>query len=686
MALALVCAAAAALAAPAAADARATFYVAPSGTDSTTCGSSTSPCRTVGQGVSQGWRYTQGGGDPGTEVVVQVAPGNYPESVSVPVVPSGQSLTITGAGADSTAIDGKVGTDLNVMGGTVNVSGLTLSGNAGHFGGGILNSPAGVLSLSDVTVSGNSADAGGGGVYNAGTLTLRDSTVSGNTTNGDGGGIYNGGTLTVDGSTVSANAAAGDPRAPVPGGGGIYDDGGGTVLLTDSTIAGNTTTGTAGGAGIDNNGGDVTVSGSTVSGNDIANDNGPQANDGGTVTIGASILSASSCVGALGDPDKAKSKQGGVADAGFNVVSDGSCQLGASSAVSNVSGIGLGTLAANGSPGPQTMAIDTTSSAHSFVPVSSGLCTATDERGVGRPGESGSRTCDAGSYEIGILAVTVSGSQTYGDAAPALTLDTSGVAQGLSVSGKVSCDQVRPQTSNPGAPRPPSVPLDPGLPVGTYSLASCHGVSLSGVNAGEYTLELDAGSFTVTPASLTIVASDGSTPYGAAPPVPTATYQGFVNGESANTALTTPPSCSTAATASSPVGTYRTSCTGAAAANYTIAYRPGTMTVTPAPINLHVAAVSLVGSLVTGRVSFSATVTSGATGRPLAGGKVTFTVRTVLHTSFGCTATSGSDGSARCTSGDVLGLLFAINSDCTGTIAAAGNYAAATDTAPIRLL
>ena len=57
-------------------------------------------------------------------------------------------------------------------------------------------------------------------------------------------------------------------------------------------------------------------------------------------------------------------------------------------------------------------------------------------------------------------------------------------------------------------------------------------------------------------------------------PVVTASYSGFVNGDTA-TSLTTKPACSTTAKSSSPVGSYATSCSGAVDANYNITYVAG---------------------------------------------------------------------------------------------------------------
>ena len=86
------------------------------------------------------------------------------------------------------------------------------------------------------------------------------------------------------------------------------------------------------------------------------------------------------------------------------------------------------------------------------------------------------------------------------------------------------------------------------------------------------------GSVQVDPAPLSVAASSASGTYGGAGPTITPSYSGFVNGDSAGS-LTTPPTCSTSATASSPVGSYPSSCTGAVDPNYTISYVGGEVVV-----------------------------------------------------------------------------------------------------------
>jgi YVTN family beta-propeller protein len=93
------------------------------------------------------------------------------------------------------------------------------------------------------------------------------------------------------------------------------------------------------------------------------------------------------------------------------------------------------------------------------------------------------------------------------------------------------------------------------------------------------------GTITVTAAPLTLTASSPTAVYGAAVPEVTASYSGFVNNDTPSS-LTTAPTCSTAATTGPGAGLHPTACTGAAAANYTIAYMPGTLTVTPASLTI----------------------------------------------------------------------------------------------------
>jgi predicted outer membrane repeat protein len=201
------------------------------------------------------------------------------------------TLTLDGAGASNTVIDGNGGVTnqrvMTIITDTVTISGVTITNgretyttiNPNAFAGGILQG-SGPLTLTNCIVSGNSALAStgaayGGGIYSSGRLTLLQSSVTSNvvtTTVGgiaSGGGIVGGFGLTVISSTISGNTAR-------DSGGGIY--GGGT--LVDSTVSGNTA-GTGGGI----NGGNLTLVNSTVSGNDAKNNGGGIYHTGSTAYL-----------------------------------------------------------------------------------------------------------------------------------------------------------------------------------------------------------------------------------------------------------------------------------------------------------------------------------------------------------------------------------------------------------------
>jgi hypothetical protein len=90
---------------------------------------------------------------------------------------------------------------------------------------------------------------------------------------------------------------------------------------------------------------------------------------------------------------------------------------------------------------------------------------------------------------------------------------------------------------------------------------------------------------TVATAPLIITASSSTTTYGGTVPTITASYSGFVNGDTASN-LTTQPTCTTTATSRSPAGTYPSVCSGAVDPNYMITYVGGAVMVNPAPLTI----------------------------------------------------------------------------------------------------
>jgi hypothetical protein len=119
------------------------------------------------------------------------------------------------------------------------------------------------------------------------------------------------------------------------------------------------------------------------------------------------------------------------------------------------------------------------------------------------------------------------------------------------------------------------------LSVGSDSLS----VLFTPTDTTDYTTATASVKLQVNPAALTVTASSATMTYGSAPPAILPVFSGLVAGDGA-ASLTTQPVCTTTATNTSNVGSYTTSCSGAVDANYTIAYKTGTLTVTKAVLTV----------------------------------------------------------------------------------------------------
>ena len=166
-------------------------------------------------------------------------------------------LTINGLGAESLTLDGNdQSTVIDVWARTA-ISGITITGGDGVYGGAISNNND--LTVSNSTFRDN-VGAVGGGISSVGNLTVSNSTFSNNTATGIGGGgiaAING--LTISDSTFSNNTAASGFGGGVNigflytgtitnsvfsgnsayAGGGIYSDGDPGLIITNSTVSGN---------------------------------------------------------------------------------------------------------------------------------------------------------------------------------------------------------------------------------------------------------------------------------------------------------------------------------------------------------------------------------------------------------------------------------------------------------------
>ncbi len=171
---------------------------------------------------------------------------------------------------------------------TVRIENSRIVENSANAGGGIFNDEGGKLTVVDSTVASNAAVTieqvglldtdeytAGGGIFTWDDMTILRTLISSNSA-GVGGGIdispVSGITVTVIESTIAENVAKSDEYA---GGGGIRNgnagEGGGTLIIRDSTIRDNLSTFEGGGLV---NSGVLQMTGTTVSGNLAGNAGG----------------------------------------------------------------------------------------------------------------------------------------------------------------------------------------------------------------------------------------------------------------------------------------------------------------------------------------------------------------------------------------------------------------------------
>jgi hypothetical protein len=304
-------------------------------------------------------------------VVDNEATGTYANSAGIQ---NYGSLTVSASdlsGNDSAGSGALVNAD-----GTATLTSDTINENVGSEEGGGVVAVQGTVNISESQLSGDSTSGHGGGILVEpdGTTFLNGDTLANDTANGStssGGAIFNSGQLTVDSSTLSGDGATAE-------GGGILNDT--TAHLTNDTLTNDTATDFDGGAL--ENGGTAVLVDNTLS-SDTAPAGGGIANSG-SATISDSVIDAAPCDGTL-------------TDGGYNVESENTCGLAATSIVDSSTIHLASSLGANSLNGPETLSITRKSSALEEVPSAS--CSVTmDERGLPRPGFPGA-PCDAGAYE-----------------------------------------------------------------------------------------------------------------------------------------------------------------------------------------------------------------------------------------------------------------------------------------------
>ncbi len=110
-------------------------------------------------------------------------------------------------------------------------------------------------------------------------------------------------------------------------------------------------------------------------------------------------------------------------------------------------------------------------------------------------------------------------------------------------------------------------------------------ITASGAIDSDYVISYVSGTLSVISAPLTITADNQTKAYGAALPTLTASYSDLRNGDTP-TSLATPPTLATTATASSPMGAYPITISGAVDPDYMISYVSGILAVSPVSLTV----------------------------------------------------------------------------------------------------
>lgn len=405
----------------------ATFYVNTSGgNDTNNCTNPSTPCATIHGAYNQVVMTTT------VSNTISIALGTYFEHLVFT-----KSVTLQGASAATTFVDGSVGTGRVIQYVTpnlpshasVSVNNLTIQNGSADLGGGIAISSPVQLSLRNSFIVNNVATTGGGGIYVAGGggLVVIRSSIQNNSSSSNGGGVWNdlSANTTITQSAVVNNTAV--------NGGGIYN--GGLVTMTNSTVGGNTASQQGGGI---NNTGTLSLSNVTIARNTgTGGGNGIQTT--GTVVMQNTLLAGNpmdgqpDCSGVLTDQT----------GSGYNILGNNNGCSGLSAA--NHDQIGTGTAPLSPVPiGPLALNHGFTmnyypSSPPNFI-VDHGNpagCTdalgnllTVDQRGAPRP-ESASPPpiCDVGADEVGMGPVLSSlnpSSATAGSATTPLLMTVTG--------------------------------------------------------------------------------------------------------------------------------------------------------------------------------------------------------------------------------------------------------------------
>ena len=553
--------------------------------------------------------------------------------------------------------------------GPLTVTDSTFSGNSGDYGGAI--SSYGAMMVTNCTFSGNTAVNGGGAITSNVTLNVTNSTFSGNSTTDAiaANGAYGGGAILSFGTNLTVTASTFSGNSTAAWGGAIYAYGSFSPTFTASNniFVGNTVSNSYGGAaitafvgtsnanynlfyqnlngsGTENDCDDCTSNTNAITGNNpllaaLASYGGPTQSmlpqpgspaicAGSTALIPTGITtdqrgfsrtttySGTACVdlGAVQTDYTAvafsSSSYSGVANQAVNpapvvTVTENGQNIGGVPITLGFSGTGspsgLGPVTAVGGTGATFSSLTASSAAQGTLSVTSPITASGNA--VQPAALTASATLDIHLATQAITFVAAS-PVTYGTAP--ITLTATGGVSG----------------------NPVTFSLDPTTTPGTASLSgstlTIHGVGTIVIDANQaagpgYAAAAQVQqTIVVSPTSVTLTASSPTVTYGSAVPTITPIFGTFFNGDT-SAVLTTQPTCVTAYTTTSAVGSSpATSCSGAAAANYTFTYINGSVTIIPAPmfaIGGGSASISIEPGATTGNtVSVPVTPSNGFTG------------------------------------------------------------------------
>jgi hypothetical protein len=345
--------------------------------------------------------------------VIAVAPSSAGLSCNVPsgaygsiqdaIDDSGCALIVVDSGTFVENLT--VSRDLTIRGAGVGETILDAAGN----GRGLLVNTGAAVVVNGMTVTGADTTLDGGGIANEGTLTIQSSSISGNKAETFSGAIDNRGVLKINGSTIANNRVT----DPLGSGGAIFNYGGGSITVTNSTFSGNSSDYRSGVIHNQDNG-SVTLRSVTVSGTYSGSTGGAILNvAGSTVEIRNSTFAANragagpTSIINYGAANEVEIRSSIIVDADANsdaclnaITSHGRSVFGddtCSSVSSDLAGTDpmIGPLANNGGP-VKTHALLAGSPAINLGFTEGPSCKATDARGVPRP--VGLR-CDSGVYE-----------------------------------------------------------------------------------------------------------------------------------------------------------------------------------------------------------------------------------------------------------------------------------------------